>query len=130
LEEFFRLYGESCEEGEEAAEFYGDSAMAVTPAFVGCLKGREEIREAVKGVGAFVETTGMAPLEPMSISVHKIDPLHQWAKVRWQTTFAKTGDKLIQFDISYLVREDLEGYRILLYVSNQDEEKMRSEIGA
>ena len=129
LEQYFKRYGESFRDGDQLAGFYGDCAMASTPAFVGCLKGSEEIRAALAGVAQGQIETGMTHLAPLKVEATDFDPLHCWAKVRWGAHFEKTKDRLVEFDISYLLRLSGDRYQILIYVAHQDEQAMRQELG-
>ncbi|MGE3975502.1 MAG: hypothetical protein AB7F59_13335 [Bdellovibrionales bacterium] len=129
LTEFFESYGKAFDDGEKLSKFYGDCALAAAPNFTGCLKGREEIHVALNSVAESQRSTGMLSLSPQKIEVTKIDDLHSWAKVQWSARFRKTGNKQILFDISYLVRENNNSPQILVYVSHQDEQVMRRELG-
>jgi len=44
-------------------------------------------------------------------------------KVHWGVTFHKTGDTMIEFDVSYLVQ------KIILFIAYADEEKAMRELG-
>jgi hypothetical protein len=44
-------------------------------------------------------------------------------------TFRKTGDKLIEFDVSYRVQEIGKEPRIILFIAHQDEQKAMRELG-
>lgn len=128
LEAFFRGYGESFADGARLGEFYGDCAMAATPTFYGCLKGEAEVRATLAHVAAEQVRTGMRSLAPLGVEVTPVDARHWWACVRWGATFERTGDRRIEFDISYLVRRTPERLVILLYVAHQDEQAPRERL--
>ena len=50
-------------------------------------------------------------------------------KVHWGAKFKKTGDKLIEFDVSYLVQKTGHEPKIILFIAHQDEEKAMEELG-
>ena len=50
-------------------------------------------------------------------------------KVHWGVTFQKTGDKLIEFDVSYLVQKTGKDPKIILFIAHQDEQKAMQELG-
>lgn len=129
LSDFFRAYGRAFDDGNALAEFYGDFAVASAPNFVGGLKGREEILAALSGVAENQVKTGMTSLVPLNVETTEIDSLHFWSKVRWGAQFKKTGQKKIEFDISYLLRRNEQKLLILLYISHQDEQQLRQELG-
>lgn len=63
----------------------------------------------------------MTSLRIMSLQEQAITPFCSLVKVGWGTTFKKTGEQLIEFDISYLVRRGPEGLEIVFYVTHEDE---------
>jgi hypothetical protein len=127
--EFFQRYGSAFDDGEKIAKFYGECAIASTPQFVGCLKGKEEIHTALNSVAESQKRTGMTSLVPANVEAREIDSLHVWVKVRWAAKFKKTGEKAIEFDISYLLRQNEGRFVILTYISHQDEQQLRQEYG-
>jgi hypothetical protein len=44
-------------------------------------------------------------------------------------TFQKTGDKLIEFDVSYLVQKTVPEPKIILFIAHQDEEQAMKDLG-
>ncbi|MGH2536543.1 MAG: hypothetical protein ACRDHL_04035, partial [Candidatus Promineifilaceae bacterium] len=50
-------------------------------------------------------------------------------KVHWGAKFRKTGERWIEFDISYLVQKTGPEPRILLFISHEDEQKAMQELG-
>ena len=126
---FFTDYGEAFRDGVRLAEFYGDCAMASTPAFVGCLNGEAEVRAALVSVAKEQVRTGMRALVPQKVDVTSVDSIHCWAHVYWGAKFENSQDQLIEFDISYLIRRNSDRLIILLYITHQDDQKMRQELG-
>lgn len=49
--------------------------------------------------------------------------------VHWGVTFIKTGSKVIEFDVSYIVKEIDDHQEVILFVSHQDEESTLRELG-
>jgi hypothetical protein len=50
-------------------------------------------------------------------------------KVHWGVTFLKTGDRMIEFDVSYLVQKTGPEPEILLFIAHQDEEEAMRKLG-
>lgn len=128
ISNFFKAYGETFDNGEKLSEFYSDCALASAPKFVGCLKGREELCKVLIQISEYQIKTGMTALVPLKIDTSEIDSLHCWSKVHWGARFKKTGDKTIEFDISYLLRINEKKFSILLYISHQDEQQLRQDL--
>jgi len=49
--------------------------------------------------------------------------------VRWGITFDKTGNKLIEFDRSYIIEETGSEPKIILLISHVDEEAAMKKLG-
>lgn len=129
LTTFFEAYGRAYDDGAKLAAFYGDCALGSTPTFTGCLKGEDEVRAALAGVAEYQVKTGMTSVTPLQVAATELDALHTWAKVRWAATFEKTGERQIEFDVSYLLRRSERGLIIIASVSHQDEQQLRAELG-
>ena len=63
----------------------------------------------------------MFALTAMSIRDVTLSPLHTLATVTWGARFDKTGDRIIAFEISYLLEKAENEWRILSYVSGSDQ---------
>ncbi len=129
LNAFFTDYGESAFDPERTLGFYGDFAVASTPSFVGCLRGAEEMAAAFSQVADGQRRTGLIGMKPGRVDATELDAFHLLVKVQWNAQFEKTGDQVIEFDVSYVLRRMEKGFQILLYISHQDEVEMRRELG-
>jgi hypothetical protein len=49
--------------------------------------------------------------------------------VHWGVTFRKTGDRRIEFDVSYLVQHTGGDPKIILFITHQDEQQAMQELG-
>ena len=49
--------------------------------------------------------------------------------VHWGVTFEKTGEKPIEFDVSYIVQETDGDPKIILFISHQDEQEAMKKLG-
>jgi MFS family permease len=57
-----------------------------------------------------------------------LSPIHALATVRWGARFAKTGERTIEFEISYLLEKADGDWKILSYISRSDQnEEMKKE---
>ncbi len=50
-------------------------------------------------------------------------------KVHWGATFKKTGDKLVEFDVTYFIQNPDTNPKIIMFIAHQDEEKAMKELG-
>ncbi|MGH7799723.1 MAG: hypothetical protein ACREOW_03715 [Thermodesulfobacteriota bacterium] len=49
--------------------------------------------------------------------------------VHWGATFEKTGDKPIEFEVTYILQSTGDEPKIIVSIAHQDEEKAMKEIG-
>lgn len=126
---FFEEYGDAFLSPEVIASFYADCTVAADPSFIGGLKGSREVLKEMKKVVDYQKKTGMRSLSPVSVEIGEIAAPHYLATVTWGAFFEKTGDKLISFSISYILREEDATFKILTSISHEDERRMRSQLG-
>ena len=82
----------------------------------------------LRQVGDFNRRHGMRSLTAVSIREATLSPLHVLARVTWGAQFDKTGDRLIEFEIAYLLEQAREDWTILSYISRSDQnEEMKRE---
>lgn len=77
--------------------------------------------EWLRQVVAFNRQHGMRALAVVSIRDVALSPLHTLATVIWAARFDKTGDRSIEFEISYLLERADDEWRILSYISRTDQ---------
>ncbi|MFS4460649.1 hypothetical protein [Bdellovibrio sp. HCB2-146] len=126
---FFEEYGDAFLNPELISSFYADCTVAADPSFVGGLKGSREVLKEMKKVVEYQKKTGMRSLSPIAVEIGEIASPHYLAIVTWGAFFEKTGDKLVSFKITYILREKEETFQIIASISHEDERRMRSELG-
>jgi hypothetical protein len=67
----------------------------------------------------------------ISVESVPIDERHVLANTRWESLYERTsGDEVaIEFHISYLLREEPDGLKVLVYISHEDERQQLAEHG-
>lgn len=85
--------------------------------------------EWVRQVADFNRQHGMRDLTVVSVRDTTLSPIHTLATVTWATRFEKTGDRLIEFEISYLLEQDEDKWRILSYISRSDQSDEMTRAG-
>jgi hypothetical protein len=71
----------------------------------------------------------MQTLEVVAVRIQRLSDSHVNATVTWGARFERTGDRLVTFDITYLLEDVGEGIRILSYVSHTDQEDEMRRLG-
>ena len=84
----------------------------------------EELLDWLNSVVERNRDVGMQSLEVASLRDTPVGDHHALVTVQWATTFEKTGDERIRFEISYLLRLTEDGPLILAYVSHEDEQEL------
>lgn len=81
--------------------------------------------EAVK----FYKSVGRNSAKIISKRIIPISDCYSMVVVRWGVTFEKTGSRLVQFDITYIIQHTESDPKILLFISHEDEEMEMKKLG-
>jgi hypothetical protein len=65
----------------------------------------------------------------VSVGENTLSPLHVLAHVSWGAQFEKAGDRLIEFEIAYLLEQARDDWRILSYISRADQNAEMAKAG-
>jgi hypothetical protein len=85
--------------------------------------------EWLRQIPAVNRERGMRALTAVSIQAIDLSPLHTLATVTWGARFEKTGDRTIEFAISYLLEKSGDDWRILSYITRSDENEELAKEG-
>ena len=77
----------------------------------------------------FYKRVGRKSAKIISKRVMPICNEYSMVVVRWGVTFEKTGARLIEFDISYIVQETGIAPKIILLISHEDEGAAMKKLG-
>jgi len=77
----------------------------------------------------FYKSIGRKSARIISKRVMPICNEYSMVVIRWGITFEKTGEKLIEFDISYIVQETDIDPKIILLISHEDEQTAMKKLG-
>jgi hypothetical protein len=123
LDQFFRRYVviSTGLHPEELATLYAPTFIVGGPAGSHAFANDGRFAEWLRQMAEFNHQHGMRTLEAVSIRDVTLSPIHTLAVVMWGARFDKTGDRVIEFEISYLLEKAEEGWKILSYVSRSDQ---------
>src|SRR6478752_2494507 len=82
----------------------------------------KDYEKKAEQVNKFYKSVGRNSARIISKRVMPICNEYSMVVVRWGITFNKTGNKLIEFDISYIIQETGSEPKIILLISHEDEE--------
>ena len=89
----------------------------------------KDYEKKAEQVNKFYKSVGRNSARIISKRVMPICNEYSMVVVRWGITFNKTGNKLIEFDISYIVQETGSEPKIILFISHEDEETAMKKLG-
>jgi hypothetical protein len=123
LDRFFSLYAELSLTGppERLAHLYAPTFIVGGPEGSRAFTNDAGFIDWLRQVAQFNRRHGMNTLTALSIRDLVLSPLHTLATVKWGARFEKTGDRVIEFEISYLLEQAGDEWRILSYVSRSDQ---------
>ena len=123
LDQFFNRYAELSlgPHPEALAGLYAPTFIVGGPEGSQAFANDSRFREWLRQVVAFNREHGMRALTVVSIDDRGLSPLHTLATVTWGALFDTTGDRIIQFVISYLLERADADWRILSYISRTDQ---------
>jgi hypothetical protein len=108
--------------------FYSDVFISAGPKCPISQSKKEFQKKAEEDV-YFYRSVGQRSAKIVSKRIMPICNEYSMVVIRWGVTFEKTGDKLNEFDISYIVHEKPSGPEIILFISHQDEEEALKKLG-
>ena len=83
---------------------------------------RKDYEKKAEQATKFYKSVGRNSAKIISKRVMPICNDYSMVVVRWGITFDKTGNKLIEFDASYIIQETGSEPKIILLISHEDEE--------
>lgn len=123
LHQFFNDYATTSfgPEPEKLAAFYGDGFLVAAPQGSATFKNDEQFLAWLRQVHEFNQATGMTSMKVFAIEEHRLSDLFTVATVEWGATFQKTRDDLITFKISYILQGQGGTFKVLGYLSHEDQ---------
>ncbi len=92
-------------------------------------KRKLEFLTKAKQASDFYKSVGQESAKIISADEMPVNDNYSLVKVHWGVKFKKTGDRLIEFDVSYLVQKTGSEPKIILFIAHQDEQQAMKELG-
>ena len=89
---------------------------------------RKDYEKKAEQATKFYKSVGRNSAKIISKRVMPICNDYSMVVVRWGITFDKTGNKLIEFDTSYIIQEIGNEPKIILLISHEDEEEVMKKL--
>lgn len=107
--------------------FYADTFISAGPKGT-ITQSKKEFEEKAKEAVEFYKSVGQNSAKIISKRTMPISNEYSMVVIRWGVTFAKTGSRVIEFDVSYFVQE-IDEPRIIMFISHEDEQAAMKKLG-
>ncbi len=131
LTAFFERYAKASlgNDPQVLAAMYAPSFIVGGPRGSATFANDARFLDWLKEVHDFNRKHGMRTLEIVSVAPTQLSPVHTLVIVKWGARFEKTGDRLVAFQIAYLLENAADGALILSYISEADQEAEMKALG-
>ena len=113
---------------EKVAVFYADSFIAAGPKGSRA-QSKSEFTEWAAKAAEFYKSVGQQGAKLLAFEEIPISDDYALVKIHWGVKFKKTGDKFIEFDISYTIDKTGPEPKIILFISHEDEQEAMQKLG-
>jgi hypothetical protein len=115
-------------EVEKQVPFFAEHFISAGPRGSIAL-GRDEFAKMASKAAEFYRNVGQTSAKILSMDETEISREYSMVKVHWGVTFKKTGNRLIEFDVTYFIQKIGPEPKIIMFIAHQDEEKAMKELG-
>lgn len=130
IETLFQEYANASMNGNAAlvAEYYAPDFMVGTREGASTFRNDEKFIEWLNGVFQFNRNAGLHKLQVRKVESQPLGEYFMRVTVTWVAVFAKKPTREFNFRIHYILNCSGENYKIVLYISEDDqEEQMKKE---
>ncbi len=113
---------------KRSAEFFPDTFISAGPKGT-IAQNKKDFLKKAEQASAFYRSVGQTSAKIISKNIIPISDQYTMVTVHWGVTFRKTGDKLIEFDVSYIVYQPEDEPSIVLFIAHQDEQEAMKKFG-
>ncbi len=91
-------------------------------------QGRDEFAKMASKAAEFYRSMGQTSAKILSQEEIPISNEYSMVRIHWGVTFKKTGNRLIEFDVTYFIQKIGPEPKIIMFIAHQDEEKAMKEL--
>ncbi|KPQ43947.1 MAG: hypothetical protein MPEBLZ_01478 [Candidatus Methanoperedens nitroreducens] len=113
---------------EKQVPFFAEHFISAGPKGSIALE-RDEFAKMAGKAAEFYRSVGQTSAKILSMEETEISNEYSMVKVHWGVTFEKTGNKLIEFDVTYFIQKTGPEPKIIMFIAHQDEERAMKELG-
>ena len=111
-----------------SARFFADTFISAGPNGT-ITNSKTELLKSASQAADFYRSVGQKSAKILSLDEQPVSEQYSLVKVHWGVTFEKTGKRLTEFDVSYLMQKIGPEPKIILFIAHQDEQKAMQELG-
>lgn len=113
---------------DQIAKLYADSFISAGPKGT-ISNNKQEFLQKAEKASSFYRSVGQNSAKILSKYQLSISDEYTLVTVHWAVTFEKTGDRRIEFDVSYIVQHTDDEPKIVMFITHQDEEEAMKKLG-
>jgi hypothetical protein len=111
------------------AACYGEHFIAAGPKGLMAFSNDDKFMEWLKQVQQFNQQSGMQAMKVVKINTTPAGEAYSTSTVTWSVEFPAKSDAPILFDITYSLFHQGDSYKIVLFISHEDQETVMKEKG-
>lgn len=130
IEKLFKEYENAFEQlnMEMIAGYYDDTFISAGPRGTIAVD-KQDFMSKSRQAGDMYRSLGHNSARLISKKIIPISNEYALVTVHWGVKYEKTGDELIEFDVSYLVQQIGNDIKIILFITHQDEAEAMKKLG-
>ena len=110
------------------AEMFSDTFISAGPKGA-IAQGKKDFLAKAAQAAEFYKSVGQRSAKIISKNIVPISDQYVMVTVHWGVAFEKTGDELIEFDVSYIIHEAGDEPKIILFIAHEDEQEAMKKLG-
>jgi hypothetical protein len=110
------------------AQHYPDHFISAGPKGT-IAQNKKEFLNKADQASAMYKSLGQNSAKIISKKITEISNEYSLVTVHWGVTFQKTGNEVIEFDVSYIIQEIDDKPSIILFITHQDEAEAMKKLG-
>ena len=130
LDTLFKQYEASFDKLDirSLSDYCADAFISAGPRGI-IAKSKKEFESKGEKAVKFYQSVGRKSAKIISKRIMPISDCYSMVVIRWGVAFEKTGSRLIEFDVTYIIQEAETAPKIILLISHEDEEVAMKKLG-
>ncbi len=131
VSDFFIAYARASldNNAEAITNCYAENFMVAGPAGSMCYKNDEKFTAWLENMFQVNRKLGMQNMKVINVTTRSVGGFYTQAQVRWGAVYLKDPNDLIEFEITYILQHVNNDYKIIMYVTHENEEDVLKEKG-